>query len=77
MYLECHVLQKVGSAVVLGIFSTATGIDEDANSGGLDRGVGLCGDRQAILERGDAGTRDLSSGRGGKGANSLKKNDST
>ena len=71
LYLEGHVLEKVSSTVVLGILSAAAGINEDTNSGSFHRGVRLGGNREAILERGDTGARNLGSSRGSKRANGL------
>lgn len=71
-YLEGHVLQEVSSAVVLGVLSTGTGIDEDTDGGSLGRGVSLGGDGQTVLEGGDAGGgSNLGSSDSGKRTNSL------
>lgn len=65
-------LQEVSSAVVLGVLSTGTGINEDTDGGSLGRGVGLGGDGQTVLEGGDAGTgSNVGSSGGGKRTNSL------
>lgn len=71
-YLEGHVLQEVSSAVVLGVLSTGTGIDENTDGGSLGGGVSLGGDGQTVLEGGDAGGgSNLGSSDSGKRTNSL------
>ncbi len=71
-YLESHVLQEVGGTVVLGSLSAATGVDEHTDGGSLGGGVGLGRDGQTVLERGDAGARNLSGSSSGQGANGLR-----
>lgn len=56
-------LQEVSSAVVLGVLGAGTGINENTDGGSLGRGVGLGGDGQSVLEGGDAGAGDSSSGK--------------
>ena len=64
-------LQEVSSAVVLGVLSTGTGIDEDTDGGGLGRGVRLGGDGQTVLKVGDAGAGGVVGSGSGKRADSL------
>ena len=57
-YLEGHVLQEVGDAIVLRVLVPRPGVDPEADSGGRRIGAPtLCGHADPIVQHGQVGRR--------------------